>query len=109
MDEHGLRIYAPYTNITRVLLRRYREVQIGLRDGNGGREGVEFVKTKRLPAKYRALVEGKFPNAGPDPSVKGMKKHFYGRDSICVMCGRFLYFLGETFDEINTRIYALAK
>ncbi len=33
MDEHGLRIYAPYTNINRALLRRYREVQIGLSDG----------------------------------------------------------------------------
>ena len=67
------------------------------------------MKTKRLSKKYRALVEGKFPNAGPNPNIKGKKKHFYGADSICVMCGRFLYYLGDFFDDKNRRIYALAK
>lgn len=67
------------------------------------------MKTKRLPARYRALVEGKFPNAGPNPSIKGMKKHFYGLDSVCVMCGDFLYFLGKRLDSTNERIYAMAR
>jgi len=67
------------------------------------------VKTKRLSVRYKNLVEGKFPNAGPNPNIEGMKKRFYGTESICVMCGKFLYYLGDFFDEKNAQIYALAK
>jgi len=58
------------------------------------------MKTKRLPVKYRPLLEG-YPNAGPRPNVTGMKKRYYGEDSICVMCGEYLYCLGKNFTDTN--------
>lgn len=68
------------------------------------------MKTKRLSTKYRGLVEGKFPNAGPKPSIEGMKKQFYGLESVCVMCGDFLYRLGDSLKDADAaRIYALAR
>lgn len=70
------------------------------------------MKTKRLPTKYRGLVEGKFPNAGPNPNIRGMKKKFYGLDSVCVMCGKYLYYLGDSLERLDNEaamIYALAK
>ena len=51
-------------------------------------------KTKRLPVKYKYLLAD-CGNAGPNPSVSGMKKLFYGVDSFTVMCGNFLYFLAR--------------
>lgn len=66
-------------------------------------------KTKRLPSRYRALVEGKFPNAGPNPSIRGMKEKFYGLDSYCVLCGKFLYNLGVTLRSDTLQIWSLAK
>lgn len=68
------------------------------------------MKTKRLPVKYKNLVEGKYPNAGPCPSITGMKKQVYGVDSFCVTCGSFLYYLGKTLNGETSRIYRrLAK
>ena len=32
-DEHGITIFAPYSDIERLTLRKYDEVQIGLPDG----------------------------------------------------------------------------
>jgi len=65
------------------------------------------MRTKILPVKYRRLVEGKFPNAGKNPSIKGMKKAFFGKESMCVMCGGYLYNLTGTSEA--ERIYALAR
>ena len=75
-----------------------------MREGTGSR-----MKTKYLSVRYRHLVSGRFPNAGPRPCVYGMKKHYYGLDSICVMCGQFLYYLGKEFTDETWRIYSLAK
>ena len=47
-------------------------------------------KTLRLPVKHRFLVS-RFPSAGPHPNVWGMKNKFYGMDSLCVMCGSYVY------------------
>lgn len=68
------------------------------------------MKTRRLSTKHRALVEGKFPNAGPHPNITGMKRKFYGKDSVCVMCGNYLYKIGENLDDKTAAyIYNLAK
>ena len=66
-------------------------------------------KTKRLPIKYFHLVSGQFPNAGPNPSISGMKKQFWGMDSICVMCGQYLYYLGNKNSLHNGRLSGLAE
>ena len=67
------------------------------------------MKTKRLPVKYKALVED-FPNAGPNPNITGMKSKYYGKDSVCVMCGKYLYKVGDSIDDKRAAfIYNLAK
>ena len=67
------------------------------------------MRTKYLPVKYRYLVEDKFESAGPKPCIRGLKKHFYGQDSICVMCGQYLYYLGRRWTAENRLIYNLAR
>ena len=68
------------------------------------------MKTKRLLTKHRALVEGKFPNAGPNPCISGMKRKYYGENSVCVMCGNYLYKVGENLnDKTAAYIYNMAK
>lgn len=63
------------------------------------------MRTKRLPCKYKGMVEGKYPNAGPYPCIAGMKKQYWdtcGRESITVMCGTYPYLLGyEMTGEIQ--------
>lgn len=58
-------------------------------------------KTKRVPIKYKILLDG-IPNAGPNPNITGMKKHHYGVDSYCVMCGNYLYNLGKDITDAKT-------
>ena len=59
------------------------------------------MKTKRVPVKYKILLDG-FPSAGPRPNIKGMKAKYYGKDSYCVMCGNFLYCLGNDITDTKT-------
>ena len=58
-------------------------------------------KTKRVPVKYEILLDG-FPNAGPNPNITGMKEKYYGKDSYCVMCGKYLYYLGKDITDTKT-------
>ena len=68
------------------------------------------MRTKRLPARYKHKVEGKFPCAGPCPSISGMKKQYWGQESITVMCGNCLYLLGyEMTGEAGFIYGTLAK
>lgn len=67
------------------------------------------MRTKYLPVEYRFLVIGKYPSAGPNPCIRGMKKKYYGLDSYCVMCDKYLYNLGQKLTAETQRIYALAK
>lgn len=39
--------------------------------------------------KVRALET--CPNAGPNPSVWGMKKHYWGMNAKCVKSGQYVY------------------
>lgn len=32
-----------------------------------------------------------FPNAGPRPSIIGMKERFWGTDALCIKCGQYVY------------------
>jgi len=34
---------------------------------------------------------GKYPNAGPNPCVSGMKRLYWGRDAKCIRSGRYVY------------------
>ncbi len=68
------------------------------------------MKTKRLSTKYLAIVEGLFPNAGPNPNITSMKRKYYGQDSVCVMCGNYLYKVGDDLNDKRAAfIYNLAK
>lgn len=62
------------------------------------------MRTKRIAVKHRILLEG-YPNAGPNPNVRGMKEKYYGNDSYCVMCGKYIYFLGKTLDKKSSPLY----
>lgn len=46
--------------------------------------------TKYVPVKYENQL-ARFPNAGPRPSIKGMKDRFWGEDAYCVKCGQYVY------------------
>lgn len=49
-------------------------------------------KTIRISKKLGELLHIEaFPSAGPNPNVLGMKKHYYGLDSYCILCGDYLY------------------
>lgn len=36
-----------------------------------------------------------FPSAGPNPSIGGMKEKYWGKDALCVKCGRYVYKVDE--------------
>lgn len=40
---------------------------------------------------YDRLGLDKFPNAGPNPNIGGMKRLYWGKDALCVRCGRYVY------------------
>ena len=65
------------------------------------------MRTKRLSKHFKGFVEGKYPNAGPNPNITGMKEKYYGKDSMTVMCGKYLYLLPDT-DEGRLIYYNLA-
>ena len=41
--------------------------------------------------KAERLGLDKFPNAGPNPSIKGMKKLFWGEDAFLIRSGQYVY------------------
>jgi len=66
------------------------------------------MRTKYLPVKYRGLVQNKFPSSGYRPCISGMKKLYYGKDCISVMCGGYMYYLGHKMEGEAKYIYELA-
>lgn len=48
-------------------------------------------RVKYLPARMRGLVEGLYPNFGPNGSARGMRKQFYGDGALLVRCGQYVY------------------
>ena len=37
----------------------------------------------------------KCPSAGPYPSITGMKKKYWGKNALCIKCGRYVYLVTE--------------
>lgn len=51
----------------------------------------------------RLLHLDRFPNAGPNPSVSGMKKRIYGVNATCVYCAGYLYHMDlPTYESAKT-------
>lgn len=48
-------------------------------------------RTKFLPVGYSHWIPENSPSAGPNCSVRGMKKLFWGEDAYCVRCGQYVY------------------
>ena len=49
------------------------------------------MKTKYLPIKHGIEVFNKFPNFSKTGSITGMKNLYYGKDSLLVKCGSYIY------------------
>lgn len=61
-----------------------------------------MAKTLYVSVKhYDRLGLGIFPNAGPNPHIGGMKKRYWGKDALCVKCGRYVYNVDqETYEKV---------
>lgn len=47
---------------------------------------------------YNRLNLWRFPSAGPNPSIKGMRKLYWGDDAYIMKCGNYAYKVDhETF------------
>jgi hypothetical protein len=56
---------------------------------------------------FEYLKEHSLGSAGPNPSITGMKRLFYGMDAYCVMCNHYLFNVTSlTYDTIkNAEVY----
>lgn len=45
---------------------------------------------KTLPVSYQKSLDN-FPNFHKSGSIRGMKKHFYGKDALLIRCGNYIY------------------
>ena len=46
------------------------------------------------------LKLGSFPNAGPNPNITGMKKHYWGQNALIVKCGVYIYKVdAQTYEQ----------
>ena len=51
-----------------------------------------MTKTIRVPIRYQEMLEKNcLSSAGPNASVSGMKKKFWGKDAYVVLCGQYAY------------------
>ncbi len=58
------------------------------------------LNVKRTPQQERELET--FPNAGPYPNITGMKKHYWGKDALCIKCGPYVYHVdAETYRKFG--------
>lgn len=57
-------------------------------------------RTKKMNSNMAKHLE-RFPSIHKSGSVKGMKKHFWGVNALCVRCGNYVYLVDE-------RTYAMA-
>ena len=62
-------------------------------------------KTLHVPAKYSHFFEDKFPNAGPNPNITGMKEQYWGMDAYCIKCGQYVYEVDKNTYYQWERIY----
>jgi len=59
-----------------------------------------YASAKKLKAMGISL-DG-YPSAGPNPSIKGMKKLFWGKDALVVKTGAYIYKVPE---DVYGRLY----
>jgi len=57
--------------------------------------------SKRKLKAMRISLDG-YPSAGPNPSIKGMKKLFWGKDALVVKTGAYIYKVPE---DVYGRLY----
>lgn len=48
-------------------------------------------QANRARLKAQGIDLSDYPNAGPHPSITGMKKIFWGIDALCIKPGSFVY------------------
>lgn len=49
---------------------------------------------------YNTLRLDRFPSAGPNANIVGMKNHYWGKDALVVKCGQYIYKVDfATYDE----------
>lgn len=54
------------------------------------------MKTIRVPVnRYKELHLEQFPSAGPGASIAGMKNLYWGKTSLVVQCGQYIYHVDE--------------
>lgn len=47
----------------------------------------KYVSVKHPRAKYLE----RYPNAGPNPCIAGMRKLYWGKDAWLIRCGQYVY------------------
>lgn len=55
---------------------------------------VHRTKTMKVADGERLKLE-QYPNISSTGSVKGMKKHYWGEDALCIRCGSYIYRVPE--------------
>lgn len=40
---------------------------------------------------YETMELSEFPNAGPNPRIRGMKEKFWGKEALCLKHGAYVY------------------
>lgn len=49
-------------------------------------------KYKYVPATpHNQRILEQYPNAGPRPNIKGMRKLYWGDDALLIRCGAYVY------------------
>jgi len=48
------------------------------------------MKTKRISTEHQSKLE-EFPNFHRSGSIRGMKKLYYGKNALLVICGNYVY------------------
>ena len=59
-----------------------------------------YASAKKL--KARGIDLSGYPSAGPNPSIKGMKKLYWGKNALVVKSGAYIYKVPE---DVYGRLY----
>ena len=44
-----------------------------------------------IATPHNKSILGKYPNAGPNPNITGMRKLYWGTDALIIRCGAYAY------------------
>ena len=59
-----------------------------------------YASAKEL--KARDIILSGYPSAGPNPSVKGMKELYWGKNALVIKSGAYIY---KVPDDVYGRLY----